>query len=149
MKIELIGMEPGLALAVRKRANAENFKELINEGYDQLQKYLVGLGKEMSGPPFVAYYMCGEEFDMDMGFPVAEEIPGTGDLYMCKTPSGKAVTGMYTGSYKGLEQAYGEIFKYIEENSLEPTGVYYDYYLNDPAVTPEDELETKIVIPLK
>lgn len=32
---------------------------------------------------------------------------------------------------------------------LESTGTYYDYYLNDPDETPESELLTKVVFPIK
>jgi effector-binding domain-containing protein len=38
---------------------------------------------------------------------------------------------------------------YVKDNSLELVGVYYDFYLNNPADTPENELLTKLVFPLK
>jgi effector-binding domain-containing protein len=38
---------------------------------------------------------------------------------------------------------------YAKENSLESTGIYYDYYLNDPNDTPESELLTQVVYPIK
>ena len=149
VKVELIEQKPELALALKRRASMETLKPIIDEGYDILQNYLSGLGKQPSGTPYIAYLGMGEEFDMEVGFPISEELPVKGDLYMSKTCSGPAATGTHKGSYDRLEQAYGEIFKYMEENSLEPTGVYYDYYINDPSVTPEDELLTKIVIPVK
>jgi len=34
---------------------------------------------------------------------------------------------------------------YAKENSLELKGVYYDYYLNNPAEVPESELLTRLV----
>ena len=149
MKIELTEQKSELAIAVKKRANMENLKALIDEGYGMISNYLADLGKQMSGAPYIAYYDFADEFDIEMGFPVAEELSGKGGLYMSKTYEGKAITGTYKGSYDGLKQAYCEIFKYIEENKLEYTGVCYDHYINDPSVTPEDELLTKIVIPIK
>ncbi len=86
---------------------------------------------------------------MEMGFPVAHEIQVEGELYMSKTYAGKAVTGIHKGSYSKLDPAYGEILRFIEENSLELAGTYYDHYLNDPDKVSEDELLTKIVIPVK
>jgi effector-binding domain-containing protein len=38
---------------------------------------------------------------------------------------------------------------YVKENSFELTGVYYDYYINNPADTPESELLTQVLFPVK
>ena len=149
MKIELTEQKSELALTIKKRANTENFTTLIKEGYGMLWNYLAELEKQISGSPYVAYFGFGEEFEIEMGFPVAEKLSVKGEFSLSETYEGRVVTGIYKGSYKGLAQAYEEIFKYIEENSLKSTGIYYDYYINDPSNTPEDELLTKIVIPIK
>ena len=149
MIIELDEQTSLSAVAVKKRANKENFVALIHEGFNALNSFFTKSGKQLSDAPYIAYYGMGEEFDIEIGFPVAEEVPVEGELYMSKTYGGRAVTGMHKGSYDGLEKAYGEIFKYMEENALEPAGVFYDFYLNDPTDTQEDELLTKIVISVK
>ena len=41
------------------------------------------------------------------------------------------------------------MMQYLAENKIESTGIYYDYYLNNPADTPENELLTKVVFPIK
>jgi len=130
----------------------ETMKTLIDEGYGMLSSYLAEISKQMAGPPYIGYFNCTDdfsEFDMEMGFPVAEELPVKDGIYMSNTYEGKVVTGTYKGSYSELEQAYGEISKYLEENKLESAGVYYDHYLNDPSDTVEDELLTKIVFVIK
>ena len=55
----------------------------------------------------------------------------------------------YKGAYKDIEIAYTALMAYMAENRLESTGVYYDYYLNNPADTPESELLTQVVFPIK
>ncbi len=45
--------------------------------------------------------------------------------------------------------AYNALNEYIAQNKHESTGVVYEFYLNDPAETPEEELQTQIVFPLK
>lgn len=149
MQIELTEQNAEFAVAIKKRANMENLQSLISEGYGMIYSYLTELGKQPSGAPYVVYYGIGDEFDIEMGFPVAEELPGKDELYLGKTYEGRIVTGTHKGSYDGLDKAYGEIFKYMEDNKLELVGIYYDYYLNDPSITPESELLTKIVIPIK
>lgn len=61
----------------------------------------------------------------------------------------KAITTIYQGPYKDIEKAYIPMMDYLAENKLESTGIYYEYYLNDPADTPENELLTKVIFPLK
>ena len=152
MNIELIEQKPELSMAIKKRATMETMMAIINEGYGMIAGYLAELSKQASGVPYIGYFNCTEdfcEFDLEMGFPVAEELPDKGELHMSKTYEGKVLAGTYKGPYSGLEQAYGELMKHAQENNLELVGVYYDYYLNDPSVTPEDELLTKIVFPVK
>ena len=149
MKIELTEQKSQLSIAVKKRANMKNLKALIDESYNKIYDYLTELKELPSGAPYVAYLGIGDEFDIEIGFPVDVGLPCNDDLYMSRTYEGKIVTGVYKGPYNGLEQAYSQIFEFINKNKLEPTGVYYDYYLNDPSITPEDELLTKIVVPVK
>jgi effector-binding domain-containing protein len=41
------------------------------------------------------------------------------------------------------------MMQYLAENQLESTGVYYDYYLSNPADTPESELFTRVIFLIK
>ena len=84
-----------------------------------------------------------------MGIPVKKKAAVSGEFFMSKTCDGKAITATYKGAYKDIEGAYLALMGYMAENKLESTGVYYDYYINDPADTPESELLTQIVFPIK
>ena len=152
MKIEVVEQKSELSLATKKRATMENMMAIIDEGYGKIAGYLAELSKEASGAPYICYFNCTEdfsEFDLEMGFPVAEELPVKDGFYMGKTYEGKTLAGTHKGSYSKLEQAYAELMKYAAESNLELTGIYYDYYLNDPSVTPEEELLTKVVFAIK
>lgn len=57
-----------------------------------------------------------------------------------------------TGSYAFLPEACGKVFEYAEENSVKPDleGQFFvEYYVNSPATTPEEELITEILVPIK
>ncbi|MNJ94897.1 Transposon Tn10 TetD protein [compost metagenome] len=54
------------------------------------------------------------------------------------------------GSYRGVWPAFNQIFKYVSENSYElADGPCLENYLNDPSCTPEDELLTELLVPIK
>jgi len=153
MKIEIENLQPQNAAAVKfTSVNMSGIGELVGEGYGKIMGYLAQQGKQMAGSPYLAYMNANEDwsqFDIEVGIPVAEELPENGGIYMSKTCEGKAVCTVYKGAYKDLEAAYCALMDYSKENSLESTGIYYDYYLNDPAETPESELLTKVVFPIK
>ena len=153
MKIEITNFQPQIAVAIKKTAvSMDNMMEAIDELCAKLLAYLAEQGKEIAGAPYLAYMNANEDwsqFDIEWGFPVEGPLPVQGEFYMSKTYEGKAITVTHKGAYKDLETAYCALMEYAKENSLESTGVYYDYYLNDPTKTPESELLTQVVYPIK
>ena len=63
------------------------------------------------------------------------------EAYMSQTYGGKAVIATLEATYEGL-------LVYLQENHLESTGIYYDYYLSNPLDTPEDQVLTQVVFPI-
>jgi effector-binding domain-containing protein len=153
MNIEIINKEAEIAVAVKFEAvEFTKMAEIMTEGYQKLMAYVVKCGKQMAGAPYCKYTNGSEDFmkwDIELGVPVSEPLPEQGKFYMSKTCAGKAITAMHKGAYKDIEQTYAPMMQYLAENKLESTGVYYDYYLSNPADTPESELLTKVVFPLK
>ena len=150
MKIEVTQQKSVRAVALTKKTTMANLAAAIGEGYGKIGAYLAKSGVQMSDAPYVAYPGdMHNEFDLEMGFPVASDLPCEGEFYMTDTYEGKAVSATFKGPYSELSKAYGEVFKYIGENKLEMTGGCYDFYTNDPADTPPEELLTIIVIPIK
>ncbi len=65
-------------------------------------------------------------------------------------PEGKYLKFILTGSYQGVWPAFDRIFKYISENGLElAEGPCLENYINDPNVTPEKDLLTELLVPIK
>lgn len=90
-----------------------------------------------------------ENLDVEMGFPVAEQVPGQGEIKARVIPGGKQVTCLYKGAYKDCGPAYDGVNRWIQEKGYIPTGVAYEFYYNSPDEVPESELLTKIMFPLK
>ena len=153
MNIETINKETELAAAVKyETVDFTNMGPVMGEGYQKLWAYVAQCGKQPVGAPYCKYTNGSDDFmkfDIELGVPVSEPLPEKDGIYMAKTCEGKAITAMHKGTYKDIEQTYAPMMQYLAENNLESTGVYYDYYLNNPADTPESELLTKVVFMLK
>jgi effector-binding domain-containing protein len=46
-------------------------------------------------------------------------------------------------------EAWGRVLKYAQENGLRPVGPAREHYLNDPEVTPTQELLTEVQLPVE
>ena len=153
MKIEVTNQQPLIAAAIKVTAmGMDKMVEAMSAAYTKIIEYIAEQGKQMAGAPYCCYTNCSEDFsqfDMEFGIPVNEAVAASGEIIMSRTYEGKAVIGTHKGSYKTLEAAYTALMDYVKENSLELTGAYYDYYISDPADTPEDELLTQVVFPVK
>ena len=153
MNIEIINKEAEIAVAMKKEAvRFDNMGGIMGEIYQKLWAYLAQQGKQLAGAPYCKYTNGSEDYmqwDIELGLPVSEPLPEQDGIYMSKTCEGKAICATHKGAYKDIEKTYAPMMEYLAANILESTGIYYDYYLNDPSDTPESELLTKVVFPLK
>ena len=153
MNIEVTNQKSQIAVALKKEsATMAEISVLATEGLQKVFGFLAQRGIKIAGAPYLAYTNGNADFsrfDVELGIPVSGEVAVSGEFFMSKTCEGKAITATYKGAYKDIDTAYTALMEYMAENKLESTGVYYDYYINDPADTPESELLTQIVFPIK
>ena len=65
-------------------------------------------------------------------------------------PGGKYVQFVLTGPYSDLPAASGRAWSVVEEKGLPLRDAFaMEQYMNDPGVTPEDQLITHILIPVE
>ncbi len=137
-------------LSVRTRASADQLPMLCGKWFGEIMTYLGAIGEYPAGPPFSAYYnMDMQNLDVELGFPVAKALPAKDEIKPGEIPAGKIASYLYVGPYGDCGPAYELVTKYITENGYTPTGVAYEYYLNDPNAIPHEEPQTLIVFPLK
>ena len=153
MNIEETNQKSQNAVAIRKaNATMTEISVLATEGLQKVFGFLAQKGIEIAGAPYLAYSNSNadfSQFDIELGIPINEIITVDGEFFMSKNCEGRAITTMHKGAYKDIEPAYTALMEYMAENKLESTGVYYDYYINNPADTPEGELLTQVVFPIK
>lgn len=103
-------------------------------------------GAVCAGAPVMLYY--DEEFnpdrvDVEAGWPVTDAKLATATL-----PLTRAVSCTHTGPYEGLEKAYRAVFAWINENGYRAVFPAREVSVNDPQVTPPEQLLTEIIIPV-
>ncbi|MFZ5974747.1 MAG: GyrI-like domain-containing protein [Bacillota bacterium] len=137
-------------LSVRTVTPVGNLPQEIGKAYGAIMEYLGECKAYPADMPFVAYYnMDMERLDVEIGFPVANALPGKDGITASEIPAGKKAASMYKGPYMEMAPAYEAMTKWMEENGYQPAGVVYEFYYNSPMEVPESELLTKIVFLLK
>ncbi|WP_322787253.1 GyrI-like domain-containing protein [Peptoclostridium acidaminophilum] len=133
-------------LVIRVRTKVENLPCLIAESYGKLCAYMEELGEIVSDLPFVAYHnMDMQDLDVEIGFPVANPLPGKGDIKPGTIPEGTRIFCMYRGPYEEMAPIYEEMQKWMYENGYASAGPVYENYYNGTDF-PAHELLTRIVM---
>ena len=147
---EIKTQDPQPTLSIRSRTSIQGLPRLLGESYGKIAGYLAELGEEPAGAPFAAYHnMDMHDLDVEIGFPVAKAIRGKGEIQASQVPGGKLGYALHTGRYGDIAPAYDALTQFVKEQGYEPTGISYEFYLNDPEETPQEQLLTQIVFPLK
>lgn len=147
-QIQQQGDQP--VLSIRTRTPFSALPQTLGTVYGRVMQVMGEIGIGPAGAPFVAYYNQDmQDLDVEIGFPVAGQVAGKEDVQFNRIPGGKMATCLYTGPYAQIEAAYNQFMPWVEEQGLQLTPHMYEFYLNDPASTPEAELQTLIVWPVK
>jgi effector-binding domain-containing protein len=137
-------------LTIRTVTAVENLPAFFGEAYGALMQYLGELGEQPTGMPYAAYYnMDMKALDVEAGFPVARMLPGKEKIQSGKIDGGKYGITLHVGSYDSVGPAYEALADFVKQKGYEPTGIAYEYYLNDPSEDPNVKPETEIRFPLK
>jgi effector-binding domain-containing protein len=141
---------PQPVLAIRARVKGQDLPQMLGQSFGAVAQYLGELGEQPAGAPFAAYYnMDMENLDVEAGFPVARPLPGRGAIQAGEIPGGLSASVVHVGPYADCGPAYEALTQFVKDQGHTATGVAYEMYLNDPAVTPPAQLMTQVVFPLQ
>jgi len=148
--IKLLKQNEQPIISIRTQTSVDQLPHLIDESNLKMATYLNELNETLADVPFVAYHNTTDPkaLDVEIGFPVANVIPGREDIKPGSIPAGLLVFSMNRGPYNKMKPLYREMLQWIEKNGFEATGTAYEYYYNDTSFL-ETELLTKIVMPVK
>jgi len=101
---------------------------------------LSGIDRTKAGEDAMVY-----QAGVAVSHPPTSEMKG---LQYRKIESGKYARFLLTGPYSHIAPAFDEVFKTLAEKQVTLREEYcIENYLNDPKVTPEDQLKTELLIP--
>lgn len=147
---ELLDRESQPTLAIRARSSVQGLPQVLGRAWGAIMQRAGRLGVQPSGPPFVAYRnMDMQDLDLEIGVPFSQKLEGEGEVLPGEIPGGRAAGCLHVGPYNQLRAAYDALQKWMEANGHTPSGVVYEFYLNDPQTTPAAELQTQVIFPLE
>lgn len=128
-----------------------SFKEAAQHTWDEFLKILPTVNEDLSKSEFMG---VGEMLEEKCSYKAAISLP-TNENVQIKglkrevIPHSKYAKFLLKGSYEGIWYAFDEAFKYINESDFQiGSAPCLELYLNDPSITPEEELLTEILIPI-
>ena len=149
-EIKILELPDQPTLSIRATQPVGDLPQFFGRVYGSIMQYLTEIGQTPVGMPFAAYYNLDmQHLDVEAGFPVDKALPERGEIKSSSIPGGKFISTIHVGSYESAETAYNAMTEWAKQNGLEPTGVAYEYYLNDPNQDPPVQPQTEIRYPLK
>lgn len=139
-------LEAQPALGIRVRTRIEEIGDRIGAVLPRLMEVA---GEHAAGPVLARWHSWeGDTGEMEVAVPVAPGAQGAGDVVLSQLPAGRAVVTWHVGSYDGLKDAWKRLKAWMADEGLEGGAAPWEEYVSDCAVTPPEELRTRIVWPL-
>ena len=149
-EIKLLDLPAQPVLVMRAVLPVEKLPEFFGKAFGGIMAYLGEIGEAPSGMPFGAYYNLDmSALEVEAGFPVAHKLPDKGEVLCKEIPAGKFISTVHRGAYDTMVPAYEAMTEWAKAKHLEPSGVAYEYYLNDPNAGPSIVAETEVRFSVK
>lgn len=149
---EVKTIEAQKALVIKADVAMSEIGPKMGDIYKRVFTYLAEKQIQAAGPAVAVYLSWDPEGNtvFEAGVPVAQETKGEGDIIYKEYAEMKVVATLYKGSYENLGPIYGELQKYMTDNSLEPIGISWEVYLTDPSKVSDPSMnQTMIYFPIK
>ena len=144
-KIQTRSAQPYAAIASATSMRGGGFGDVIDASLPAVLEHLASVGVEPVGPPFVIYRVIDMEGDLqiEVGWPVASEIPPDDRVTTGTLPAGRYVVGTHVGPYDGLLDANATLQEWAESQGStwamhgDRWDARFESYLSDPQTEPD------------
>lgn len=132
-------------------ADSSTAKAVLTDAYTRLQDFIKASGVSMQGAPLtITSEYTPSNWKFDAALPVdRNDVAPSGDIKAGTTYAGKAVSFIHTGPYETMSDTINKAFAWLAVQGYKPTDRVIEEYVNDPGSTPQDQLKTRIVVPVE
>lgn len=156
LEVEEVTVEPVTVayLATTCATDEASIASAIGAAYGQIGKFMKAHGLGMAGAPITINTSWSDErYEFDAAIPVnrepAQEVPADSPVKVKKTYGGRALKVVHRGAYRTMDETYDRLLAYAAAHGYEKAGPPWDEYVTDPGNTPEADLRTHILMPVK
>ncbi len=156
LEIEVVDVEahPLIFVSSASSWDVGDIGKTFSAAKKQVLRLIESSELEPVGPPVaITTSVSDEEWRFDAGIPVAAP-PEDGDLEpeslvkVGETPRGRVVRTTSVGPYGNLSKEWEKTRAWAAVHGLEEAGLGWEEYVSDPADNPEDQLITRLFLPI-
>lgn len=145
-------------VAVRTQVTMNTLDTAIPQGIGEVAAWLGKQGIAPAGAPFIRYLVIDMEalLEIEVGFPVANSLPGDDDVRAGVLPAGQYASLIYTNIDKGIEANYellkwgaakGLVWDKWETEKGDAFGARFEAFLTNPDEEPDrTKWQTEVAI---
>ena len=125
----------------------------IPELMQKVGEWLAQKNVEMTGVVYGTYYntpeeVAEEDLQYEIGFSLAGEVYQDSEVGVKEIPAHTVLAAMHQGPYTEVGPVIHAVVDYAVKNGYDIVGPITEIYLNDPSLTPADELLTEVQLPV-
>jgi DNA-binding transcriptional MerR regulator len=138
-------------LAIREHVHQDEMSTVVPRCIDEVHAHMQEQGLSFAGPPICVCPFPDEHgmLDTEVGWPVAEEVAGSGRIEARTLPATRALVMKHVGPYEVLSNSYRLMSELMEEEGLTSVGDPREHYITDPdEVADPNDYETRIIWPI-
>ena len=162
--IQIVKREEQKVLVIRNNVSMLKVPKTIGSAYTRIDEFMKSKGREPEGAPFTSYKVDDwektvsisglrmfisiftQKWDIESGFHAPPDMDGEGPIKAVIQPSGEYFDTVHIGPYHKVGEVYKKIYALAKEQNRRLDNRAYEYYENDPANTPKDKLETRVIV---
>jgi effector-binding domain-containing protein len=157
LEIEVVDVnaQPLILVSSASSWDVEEIGKAFSAAKKEVLRFIESRELEPVGPPVaITTSMNEQEWRFDVGIPVAAP-PEDGQLEpesvvkVGETPRGRVVRTTSVGPYGNLSSEWEKTRAWAVVHGLEEAGLGWEEYVSDPASSPEDQLITRLFLPVE
>lgn len=146
--VELIHVPERDCVVIPRKIRIDEISSFFQEALGKLYGYAMQHAKPTDC--FGRYRVWGtESCEVEAGVVIDRPLNPFGEIQPSKLGGHEALHARHIGPFDQVERTYALVQEYARDHEMSPSAPPYEIYLDDPAVTPENELRTDIYWPVR